>query len=316
MFNPQPHKPAFKFVIHSKIEQENSGEGTERKDDGFKSAEIDKKQSSTKEFVEEQKVTSSLVTETTSETSTKTTSTTIATSTNSASDTVEPSAAQNASATTDNRKRKRSDKETALPGSIAPLTTKKIHSHLERWNRKKEELKHEREIEEQAIKNYADLSAMACLLCQRKFKSQADLERHQELSELHKTNLNDPVAVNKAKLKLQFLKSDSEEKEPSMQYRNRAAERRQTYGQPDKPVIPSSRPGGYKQPVAPREIEAIQQASMHVPISDSNKGAQMLQKMGWKKGEGLGKHGTGIVDPIKAESYAQQTASSQPPSRR
>lgn len=44
---------------------------------------------------------------------------------------------------------------------------------------------------------------------------------------------------------------------------------------------------------------------MNVPISDDNKGAKMLQQMGWKKGEGLGKDGSGILDPIRAESYAQ-----------
>jgi hypothetical protein len=31
----------------------------------------------------------------------------------------------------------------------------------------------------------------------------------------------------------------------------------------------------------------------------------MLANMGWKKGEGLGKDGTGILDPVKAESYGK-----------
>lgn len=44
---------------------------------------------------------------------------------------------------------------------------------------------------------------------------------------------------------------------------------------------------------------------MHIPISDDNKGARMLAQMGWKKGEGLGKDKSGILDPVKAESYAQ-----------
>ncbi|KAG8598645.1 hypothetical protein GDO81_002684 [Engystomops pustulosus] len=39
-------------------------------------------------------------------------------------------------------------------------------------------------------------------------------------------------------------------------------------------------------------------ASVHVEINDSNKGRQMLEKMGWKKGEGLGKSGDGMRDPI------------------
>ncbi|KAI8077493.1 hypothetical protein BDF21DRAFT_341351, partial [Thamnidium elegans] len=49
----------------------------------------------------------------------------------------------------------------------------------------------------------------------------------------------------------------------------------------------------------------LPKASLYTPISDDNKGARMLAQMGWKKGEGLGKDGTGILDPVKAESYGQ-----------
>lgn len=42
------------------------------------------------------------------------------------------------------------------------------------------------EEEHQAKTDYADLSALICLLCQRKFKTKADLEKHQAVSELHK----------------------------------------------------------------------------------------------------------------------------------
>lgn len=34
-------------------------------------------------------------------------------------------------------------------------------------------------------------------------------------------------------------------------------------------------------------------------IGDENKGRQMLEKMGWKRGEGLGKDGTGRKDPVR-----------------
>lgn len=55
--------------------------------------------------------------------------------------------------------------------------------------------------------------------------------------------MKDPLVVSKAKLKLNF-KSEGEKEEQTVEYRNRAAERRQAYGQPEKPVLspPSSPP--------------------------------------------------------------------------
>ncbi|KAI9270841.1 hypothetical protein BY458DRAFT_509914 [Sporodiniella umbellata] len=146
---------------------------------------------------------------------------------------------------------------------------------------------------------------MACLLCQRKFKTKAELERHQSLSELHKNNLNDPIAVNKAILKLNFSKNEpTDDQAEEAKYRNRAAERRQAYGQPEKPVLsPPLVP--YKHTNNSRIPAHIPNAALEKPISDDNKGAQMLLNMGWRKGEGLGRDRSGMVDPVKAESYAK-----------
>lgn len=36
-------------------------------------------------------------------------------------------------------------------------------------------------------------------------------------------------------------------------------------------------------------------------ITDSNKGRKMLEKMGWRKGEGLGKDGGGMRAPIQLQ---------------
>uniref|UniRef100_A0A4W5MKW9 Angiogenic factor with G patch and FHA domains 1 n=1 Tax=Hucho hucho TaxID=62062 RepID=A0A4W5MKW9_9TELE len=48
-------------------------------------------------------------------------------------------------------------------------------------------------------------------------------------------------------------------------------------------------------------------ASVHVEISEVNKGRKMLEKMGWKKGEGLGKDGAGMKDPIQLKIRKSQS---------
>ncbi|KAI7876764.1 G-patch-domain-containing protein [Lichtheimia hyalospora FSU 10163] len=223
-----------------------------------------------------------------------------------------------------------------------------VHNQLQKWNKKKAELK-EQTKEEQGEQvgqdddddddndddsnnssnssvathhQFADLNIMACLLCQRKFKTLQDLQRHQELSELHKKNLADPVCVNKAQMKMRYVKNEAEQAQEQLvqqNYRNRAAERRQAYGQPERPPLPlSSSPQPprepKRQPLSLTQLRAKKQqmaketsagTSLNKPLNDDNKGARMLQQMGWKRGEGLGKDASGIVDPIAAEQYAQ-----------
>ncbi|XP_073480060.1 angiogenic factor with G patch and FHA domains 1 isoform X2 [Aquarana catesbeiana] len=71
-------------------------------------------------------------------------------------------------------------------------------------------------------------------------------------------------------------------------YKDRASRRREVVGSE----------GTFQREEAP--------ASVHVEISDSNKGRKMLEKMGWKKGEGLGKTGDGMRDPIQLQLHKKQ----------
>ncbi|XP_074651280.1 angiogenic factor with G patch and FHA domains 1-like [Tubulanus polymorphus] len=73
-------------------------------------------------------------------------------------------------------------------------------------------------------------------------------------------------------------------------YNDKAAERRNTVGS-DNPYQKSEAP-----------------ASVHKAISQTNKGHKMLQKLGWKEGESLGKSQTGISEPVQVNMRVNQQA--------
>ncbi|XP_026103803.1 angiogenic factor with G patch and FHA domains 1-like isoform X1 [Carassius auratus] len=85
------------------------------------------------------------------------------------------------------------------------------------------------------------------------------------------------------KVKYGLKSSDYEEQKAlkNSRYKDRAENRRQKVGSE----------ATFKRDDAP--------ASVHVEIGDENKGRKMLEKMGWKRGEGLGKDGAGMKDPIQ-----------------
>ncbi|XP_034440745.1 angiogenic factor with G patch and FHA domains 1 isoform X4 [Hippoglossus hippoglossus] len=91
----------------------------------------------------------------------------------------------------------------------------------------------------------------------------------------------------KAKYGLQSNEETKALKNPK--YQDRAESRRQTVGSE----------GVFQRDDAP--------ASVHKEISEVNKGRKMLEKMGWKKGEGLGKGGTGMKNPIELKIRKSQS---------
>ncbi|KAI8100045.1 uncharacterized protein BX664DRAFT_322730 [Halteromyces radiatus] len=223
------------------------------------------------------------------------------------------------------RKRKRSDKDNIS------LASKKVYSHLERWHQKHEELitttneSTQNDIEttqqlndlstERKKEDFGDYRLLACLLCNRKFKTKQDVTRHQALSDLHKRNSQDPNTVARARNRLrqsnQTTESntekslDSEEVSSSITYRNRAAERRQAYNQPENPILPSvyskQRSNKSIQDTDPIKKSYETGSTLSKPIADNNVGAKMLKQMGWKSGQGLGKEGSGIINPINVQ---------------
>ncbi|XP_006889895.1 PREDICTED: angiogenic factor with G patch and FHA domains 1-like [Elephantulus edwardii] len=102
-------------------------------------------------------------------------------------------------------------------------------------------------------------------------KEEKELERRKELKKI------------RVKYGLQNIDYEDEKTLKNPKYKDRAGKRREQIGSE----------GTFQRDDAP--------ASVHSEITDSNKGRKMLEKMGWKKGEGLGKDGGGMKTPIQLQ---------------
>jgi RNA-binding protein 5/10 len=141
-----------------------------------------------------------------------------------------------------------------------------------------------REEEGPPSQSFADMDRKCCLLCSRQFKSEAEVNKHERISELHRDNLKNETLVKKA---LAALAKKTGADTP--EYRDRAKERRSAFGQPKKAA------GEPRNDVEP-EPE---------PGPTVSKGAALLGKMGWTAGSGLGAQGTGMAEAIKTDMYVQ-----------
>lgn len=170
---------------------------------------------------------------------------------------------------------------------------------------------------------FTDLSKLACLLCKRAFPSRDKLMKHNEKSDLHRSNLES--------WRREHAKSGSSQTASTASggggsagasreaiggssdgmigghYRDRAQERRQKYGIDDE----GPRPNRLKEKYLAAMEEAEFSNSVKEPKkldSSNNIGSKMLERMGWKEGLGLGKANQGRTSIIEAEGNRNSSA--------
>lgn len=150
------------------------------------------------------------------------------------------------------------------------------------------------------LKSYADPTRHCCYLCMRQFTGSAEVNRHERLSDLHRTNLKDETKVKRAEQKLEKhgvtpqTASVSENEEQKPEYRDRAKERRKTYGVVNKRGEQVSNTHAKEKAPSPPPAAA----------ATASKGANLLAKMGYTSGAGLGASGEGMTTPISQSVYA------------
>lgn len=80
------------------------------------------------------------------------------------------------------------------------------------------------------------------------------------------------------------------------QYQDRAAKRRAL----EKAMSANTQGLGAVSAVGISSSGPVSAASVLTPIDESNVGARLLSKMGWNKGEGLGREKGGIAEPVSS----------------
>lgn len=181
-------------------------------------------------------------------------------------------------------------------------------SHLQFWSNRHAELhgiqqksKDKEKTSDTAppAKSYADPNRHCCYLCMRQFTSSAEVNKHERLSDLHRTNLKDEAKVQRAEHKLEkhaisaLSAGSPAENEDKQEYRDRAKERRRIHGVVNKKgETVGGTPAKERSPSPP-------------PAAKAPKGMNMLAKMGYTSGAGLGATGQGMADPLTQNVYAQ-----------
>ena len=146
---------------------------------------------------------------------------------------------------------------------------------------------------------FIDKRSRSCLLCWKQFATDQRLYQH-ESNGMHRRNLANEDAVYTANIRLgraTGLETDPDDNTTSLEYRDRAAERRKAFGTSEKISLAFKKKGGKAE---------VQPPSKDTPSAPTpSKGAALLGKMGWQAGQGLGAQSTGMTAAIATDMYAQ-----------
>ncbi|NXI54564.1 RBM6 protein, partial [Chloroceryle aenea] len=129
-----------------------------------------------------------------------------------------------------------------------------------------------------------DWNKLACLLCRRQFPNKEVLIKHQQLSNLHKQNLEIHMKIKRSEQELAYL----EKREREGRYKDKGNDRREKFQQMDSPERKRLR------------YDRDSESDYDPRMDNNNKGNRMLQSPGWKKGFGHNQQST--TSPVEAEN--------------
>ncbi|NXA60671.1 RBM6 protein, partial [Mohoua ochrocephala] len=129
-----------------------------------------------------------------------------------------------------------------------------------------------------------DWNKLACLLCRRQFPNKEVLIKHQQLSNLHKQNLEIHMKIKRSEQELAYL----EKREREGRHKDKGNDRREKFQQMDSPERKRLR------------YDRDSESDYDPRLDSNNKGNQMVQSPGWKKGFGHNQQGT--ASPVEAEN--------------
>ncbi|EST05535.2 G-patch domain protein [Kalmanozyma brasiliensis GHG001] len=175
--------------------------------------------------------------------------------------------------------------------------------------------------------DYKDAERIACLLCQRKFKSLDTLHRHENESQLHRDNLANMNTCRQGVSRHLESKADSHspigptrvsdaasqkaEPQTSFAYRDRASERRAVFGSDTASKQSDSSSNRAKVFESPNKatssassvVEVTPLSAPEKPIGNDNVGSKLLAMMGWSQGQGLGAKREGRTGIVETKIY-------------